>query len=111
MNVDAFKKEIDRAAAKSDRKRARCGNCTWFVGNRDEPGSTGTCFRYPPAISAAEGDRDSNRPTVAREAICGEFMHMTSGDTFYGEIHRFAALRGRFGELEDEIERMKARQA
>ena len=128
MSDDAFERlqrYASEQAKKEKQSRLCCGNCAWFCTPKGrlstdnaDGARVGRCMRYPPTsgglaleeIGTADGSNAllDLQPCVVESWVCGECMHVRTGETPYGDAMRtLMALRHRVGDLQDQIDRMK----
>ncbi len=114
--LEALERRLKRDKERSEKSKAKCGNCMFFVGSGDE--GFGQCIRHPPKAVPVETVRDDGEfrkelieslPRVpADNWVCGEFLHKRDGFTFYGgnEYRVAEMMRVRLAELEERIDFM-----
>lgn len=128
MPYDTFEKLQREAAKWADEQKKNslcCGNCGWFwqprgsLSNDNADGArVGRCMRYPPKsvgysikeIGTADGTNTLLEllPTVVESWVCGEVLHLRTGQTPYGDsLSVMRTMQHRIGDLEDQIDRMK----
>jgi hypothetical protein len=101
-DFDQFQKLAEKHFEEQKKSQKCCRNCGWFASHGED--KIGECRRYPPSFPAL-AELEWKHPRTSPDNICGEFVHVRTGDSFQSDPYRAVAVR--LARAEEELDRLR----